>query len=190
LRLFEALRSALRAKGGRITVGEPVGAVTRDGRRVTAVSTRAAARMRTVRTAGVVLATGGIAGGGLVGDADGRLVEAVLGLPVEAPAIDDWLAPTPFPPDGHPLERAGIRTDAALRPVDPSGKVVLDNVAIAGSTLAGMRYLQERCGDGVAIASGIRAAETVGRSLGGAPADGPSRKRDRRAAAAGASASR
>ena len=190
LRLFEALRSALRAKGGRITVGEPVGAVTRDGRRVTAVSTRAAARMRTVRTAGVVLATGGIAGGGLVGHADGRLVEAVLGLPVEAPAIDDWLAPTPFPPDGHPLERAGIRTDAALRPVDPSGKVVLDNVAIAGSTLAGMRYLQERCGDGVAIASGIRAAETVGRSLGGAPADGPSRKRDRRAAAAGASASR
>jgi glycerol-3-phosphate dehydrogenase subunit B len=187
LRLFDALRSALRAKGGRITVGEPVEAVTRDGRRVTAVSTRAAARMRTIRTGGVVLATGGIAGGGLVGHADGRLVEAVFGLPVEAPAIDDWLAPTPLPPDGHPLERAGIRTDAALRPVDPSGKVVLDNVAIAGSVLAGMRYLQERCGDGVAIASGIRAADSLARALGGAPADLPSRKRDRRTAATGAS---
>ena len=105
---------------------------------------------------------------------------------MEAPAIDDWLAPTPFPPDGHPLERAGIRTDGALRPVDPSGKVVLENVAIAGSVLAGMRYLEERCGDGVAIASGIRAAKTSARSLGGAPAGRPSRKRDRRAQVAAA----
>jgi glycerol-3-phosphate dehydrogenase subunit B len=191
LRLFDALRAALRAKGGRITIGEPVEEVTRDGSRVTAVSTRAAARRRTIRTGGVVLATGGIAGGGLVGHADGRLVEAVLGLPVEAPPLDEWLAPTPFPPDGHPLERAGIRTDAALRPLDAAGKVVLENVAIAGSLLAGMRYLEERCGDGVAITSGIRAAETLAGSLGGAPADRPLRKRERRAAAeASASASR
>jgi glycerol-3-phosphate dehydrogenase subunit B len=191
LRLFEALRSALRAKGGRITVGEPVAEVARDGRRVTAVSTRAAARQRTIRTGGVVLATGGIAGGGLVGHADGRLVDVVLGLPVEAPPFDDWLAPVPFPADGHPLERAGIRADGALRPLDAAGNVLLDNVAIAGSLLAGMRYLEERCGDGVAITSGILAAETLATSLRGAPADRSSRKRDRRAAtASGASASR
>ena len=188
LRLFAALRSALRARGGRITIGEPVEEVARDGRRVTAVSTRAAARHRTIRTGAVVLATGGIAGGGLIAHADGRLVEPVLGLPVEAPPVDDWLATGPFPPDGHPLERAGIRTDAALRPVDGGGKVVLENVAIAGSLLAGMRYLEERCGDGVAIASGIRAATTLAKALGGPGAlsagDGPTRKRDRRAAAA------
>jgi hypothetical protein len=63
-------------------------------------------------------------------------------------------------------------------------------VAIAGSLLAGMRYLQERCGDGVAVASGIRAAGSVGRSLGGAPADRSSRKRERRAVAARGSVSR
>jgi glycerol-3-phosphate dehydrogenase subunit B len=188
LRLFDALRSALRARGGRITIGEPVVEVARDGRRVTAVSTRAAARHRTIRTGGVVLATGGIAGGGLIGRSDGRLIETVLGLPVEAPSVDDWLASGPFPPDGHPLERAGIRTDAALRPVDGSGKVVVENVAIVGSLLAGMRYLEERCGDGVAIASGIRAAKTLAKALGGKVSipdgDGAMRKRDRRGAAA------
>jgi glycerol-3-phosphate dehydrogenase subunit B len=188
LRLYGALRSALRARGGRITTGEPVAEVTRDGRRVTAVSTRAAARMRTIRTGAVVLATGGIAGGGLVGHADGRLVEPVLGLLVEAPPPDAWLATGPFPPDGHPLERAGIRTDDALRPLDGSGKVALENVVVVGSQLAGMRYLEERCGEGVAITSGIRAAEVLARAVGASrPEDRPSRKRDRRAAAAAAS---
>jgi glycerol-3-phosphate dehydrogenase subunit B len=187
LRLYGALRSALRARGGRITTGEPVADVTRDGRRVTAVSTRAAARMRTIRTGAVVLATGGIAGGGLVGHADGRLVEPVLGLLVEAPPPDAWLATGPFPPDGHPLERAGIRTDDALRPLDGSGKVALENVVVVGSQLAGMRYLEERCGEGVAITSGIRAAEVLARAVGASrPEDRPSRKRDRRAAAAAA----
>ena len=82
-------------------------------------------------------------------------------MPVEAPPVDDWLAPTPFDPRGHPLARAGIRTDAAMRPLDARGNVVLDNVTVAGSALAGMRYLSQRCGDGVAIASAVRAAATL-----------------------------
>jgi glycerol-3-phosphate dehydrogenase subunit B len=189
LRLFDALRSRLRASGGRMTIGGPVDAVTREGRRVTAVSTEAAARQRTVRAGAVVLATGGIAGGGLIATSGGRLVEPVLDLPVEAPPADGWLAMGPFPPDGHPLERAGIRTDASLRPIGGGGKVALENVVIAGSILAGMRYLEERCGDGVAIASGIRAAETLAKSLNAADASAATKgdgsgKRDRRAAAA------
>jgi glycerol-3-phosphate dehydrogenase subunit B len=173
LRLFAALRSALRARGGRIVLGEPVVGVGRDGRRVTAVSLPAAARQRTIRTGAVVLATGGIAGGGLIGTVDGLLVEPVLGLPTEAPPAGEWLARTPFEPGGHPLEAAGVRTDADLRPVDAGGKVVLKNVAVVGSTLAGMRYLTERCGDGVAIASGLRASATLAGSTAGAAAPAP-----------------
>lgn len=161
LRLYEALRAALRRRGGRMLVGEEVIRVEREGRRVTAIAAAAAARERLYRTGGLVLATGGIAGGGLLGRADGTLVEPLLGLPVEAPAAEDWLAPDPFAPDGHPLESAGIRTDEQLRPVDARGEVVLDNVAIVGSMLAGQRYLVERCGDGVAVASGRRAASTL-----------------------------
>jgi glycerol-3-phosphate dehydrogenase subunit B len=160
LRLFNTLRGALRAAGGRITIGEAVSEVSRSGGRVTAVSTTAAARQRTIRTGAMVLATGGIAGGGLVASAE-ALVEPVLGLPVEAPPSTDWLAPTPFEPDGHPLERAGVRADAALRPLGRGDDVALENVVVVGSMLAGQRYLAERCGDGVAITSGFRAASTL-----------------------------
>jgi glycerol-3-phosphate dehydrogenase subunit B len=186
LRLFAVLRAALRARSGRIVIGEPVADVARDGRRVTAVSMTAATRHRTIRTGGVVLATGGIAGGGLIGTQDGRLVEAVVGLPVEAPPVDDWLAPTPFDPRGHQLETAGIRTDAALRPIDARGNVVFENVTVAGSGLAGMRYLTERCGDGVAITSGLRAAATLGglsATTAATPAPADSGRRHRKARA-------
>lgn len=162
LRLYQALREALRRRGGRLSIGEPVIRVERQGKLVTAVVLSAAVRERRIATGAVVLATGGIAGGGLLGRPDGRIVEPLLDLPVEAPHVDDWLAHEPIPRDGHPLEAAGIRTDPNLRPIDPKGRVVLTNLVVAGSLLAGQRYLSERCGDGVAIASGRRAAATIG----------------------------
>lgn len=161
LRLYAALRAALRRRGGQLHVGEPVAGIAVNGRRVTSVAMTAAVRERVIRTGALVLATGGIAGGGLIGRADGRLEEPLLDLPVEGPPAEDWLAIDPFDPAGHPLEAAGIRTDADLHPVDASGRVVLDNVAVVGSLLAGQRYLSERCGDGVAIASGHHAAATL-----------------------------
>ena len=85
----------------------------------------------------------------------------MLDLPVEAPEFADWLSAETFDPAGHPLEAAGIRTDADLRPVDRAGKPVLDNVRVVGATLAGQRHLHQRCRDGVDIASGWRAARTL-----------------------------
>jgi glycerol-3-phosphate dehydrogenase subunit B len=162
MRLYDALRAALRRRGGRIIVGEAVTRIEASGDRVTAVAAPAAVRERVIRTGGLVIATGGIAGGGLVGLASGTLEEPLLGLPVEAPPPDEWLADDPFDPAGHPLEAAGIRTDAELRPVDAAGHSLFGNVAVAGAMLAGQRSLTERCGDGVAIASGVRAAAVLG----------------------------
>jgi glycerol-3-phosphate dehydrogenase subunit B len=178
MRLYDALRTALRRRGGRIAVGEEVVRIDRERRRVTAVAIAAAARERLFRTGSLVLATGGIAGGGLRGRADGTLVEPLLGLRVEAPAVGEWLAPDPFEPAGHPLESAGIRTDERLRPVDERGDVAFDNVAVVGSMLAGQRYLTERCGDGVAVVSGRRAASTL-RAKPGAAAGQPARRRQK-----------
>lgn len=161
LRLYRALRAAFRRRGGRISIGEPVLGIETSGRRATTVVLSAAVRDRRIRAGHVILATGGIAGGGLIGRADGRLAEPLLDLPVEAPPVESWLADDAFAPDGHPLERAGIRTDAGLHPVDASGSVAFDNVLIVGSLLAGQRYIAERCGDGVAIASARRAAGTI-----------------------------
>ena len=162
MRLYRALRVALRRHGGRIQVGEPVLRVELAGGRVSAVVSSAAVRELRIRTDALVLATGGIAGGGLVATADGRLVEPLLGLPVEAPAVADWLAADPFDPAGHPLEAAGVRVDRELRPIAaPGGAPVFDNVRIVGSLLAGQRYLRERCGDGVALSSGWLAARSI-----------------------------
>jgi glycerol-3-phosphate dehydrogenase subunit B len=121
----------------------------------------AAVRTYTVRTGALVLATGGIAGGGLVAERDGRLLEPLLGLAVEAPPADEWLSVDAFDPAGHPLELAGIRTDAELRPLAADGASLFDNVRVAGSLLAGQRYVRDRCGDGVALTSGWRAARSL-----------------------------
>jgi glycerol-3-phosphate dehydrogenase subunit B len=105
-----------------------------------------------------VLATGGIAGGGLRASREGVLEERVIGLPVEAPARADWFDGDLYSTAGIVLESAGIRVDNQLRPIGTDGDVLYQNVRIVGSALAGMHYLSQRCGDGVAIASAARAA--------------------------------
>jgi glycerol-3-phosphate dehydrogenase subunit B len=169
LRLYRVLRDALRARGGRILLGEPVARVdARDGR-VVSVATTAAARHLVTRVGALVLATGGIAGGGLVGETDGRIVETVLGLPTEGPPIDRWVSGDPLEPGALPIATSGLRTDAALRPVDPAlpgGGALLENVVVVGGMLAGQNWMRERCGDGIALASAWRAAATL---AGGSP---------------------
>ena len=73
-------------------------------------------------------------------------------------------------PHGHGLEDAGIRVDADLRPLGVDGRPTHENVRVVGSLLARQRWLRERCGDGVAIASARRAAAGL---AGGELPDGP-----------------
>jgi glycerol-3-phosphate dehydrogenase subunit B len=174
LRMHAALRSALRRRGGRIQIGEPVRGTVGEDRRVRTLVAPAAARTFALSVEAVILATGGIAAGGIVAGDDRTLVETVLGLPVEPPEPGAWLRSDPFDPAGHPLETAGIRTDDRLRPLGPMGRrAVAENVRVCGSLLAGQRYLRQRCGEGVAIASGLLA----GRELGGSPANDDRRDR-------------
>lgn len=157
LRLFEALRRRLLATGARLQVGFPVVRVERDGPRVVAVHTASASRSLRLATGRVVLATGGVAGGGLRGERDGTLRDTALGFPIRGPRRADWFADD-FLAAGHPIEAAGFAVDADLRPLDAAGVPVAENVHAVGSALGGMRYLAERCGDGVAIASAARVA--------------------------------
>jgi len=163
LRLHAVLRRRLLALGGRILLGEAVARVELDEGRVARVILPAAAREMTIQAPALVLATGGLTGGGLVAPPTGGLRETVLGLPVEAPPEADWLARRADAPGGHPIALAGIRTDAQLRPLSSAG------VRIVGGLLAGQRYVDERCGDGVALASAWRAAASL-REEAGAPA--------------------
>jgi glycerol-3-phosphate dehydrogenase subunit B len=164
IRLHDVLRTALRARGGRILIGERVARVETSGRMVTAVATTAATREMVTRVGALVLATGGVAGGGLVGEPEGGIRETILGLPVDGPPIDRWLAGDPLDPGSLPIAAAGLRTDDALRPIDPARPKdgpLFDNVRVVGGLLAGQRMMVERCGDGVALASAWRAAASL-----------------------------
>jgi len=161
MRLFDVLRTAIRQAGGRIQLGESVSRVEVEGARVRLVATPAAVREFAVRTEALVIATGGLTGGGIVGQPDGRLEEVVLGLPVEAPSRGAWFAADALDPTGHPIEAAGVRTDPELRPVRHDGRASHSNVRVVGSLLAGQRWLGERCGEGVALASAGRAAVSL-----------------------------
>jgi glycerol-3-phosphate dehydrogenase subunit B len=153
LRLFEAIRRRILRAGGRIQIGFDVVDVERTDRRVVAIHTEAASRTLRIAADAFVLATGGIAGAGIRAGHDGALTERVFGLPVSAPSREHWFSDDPLRP--HPLETAGIEVDANLAPAE------LENVRVIGSALAGMHYLDERCGDGVALASAHRAAASL-----------------------------
>jgi glycerol-3-phosphate dehydrogenase subunit B len=170
VRLWRVLRDRIRAAGGRVQVGEAVARIHVEGGRVVAVEMEAAARTHLIRTEALVLATGGIAGGGLVATGDGRIVEPLLNLHVDAPEQDAWLVADALDPAGHPIEAAGVATDAGLRPLAADGQpAALANVVVAGALLAGQRSLRERCGDGIAVASGWRAANELAADATGTP---------------------
>ena len=155
IRVFDALRAALRRARGRLIMGAEVVGVERDAERVTAVRTHASGHDVVYRARWVVLASGGFASGATQLGADWVTRETVLGLPVrDAPGRGQER----FKPDyfaEHPMARVGVEVDARLRPPGT------ENVLVAGATLAGAAPWKEGSGEGISITSGHRAAELV-----------------------------
>jgi glycerol-3-phosphate dehydrogenase subunit B len=127
---------------------------------VTAVLARAAGRIVSYHPRWVVLATGGVASGGVELDSHWRPRETVLNLPVHgAPGPgEERFSASYF--DDHPFSAAGVAVDDGLRPV-AGGVRVCENVLVAGATLAGAQPWKEKSGDGLSLASGHRAAELI-----------------------------
>jgi glycerol-3-phosphate dehydrogenase subunit B len=155
IRLYRLLEAALLKAGVRIQIGSFVQRGEAKGGRLEAVFTEAAAREQRHRADRYVLATGGIAGGGVRADHAGALVETALGLPLRAPnARADWFAPRFLNETGHPVFRTGVAVDGSLRPLDAAGQIVYENVAVAGSALAGADPIREGTLEGIAAATG------------------------------------
>ena len=161
MRVFRTLRDRLRAHGGRIVLNSVAVSNERTNGRIDTVNATAAGRELTYRARWIVLATGGVASGGIELDSHWHARETALGLPLHGvPGADE----ARFGPDyfgEHPFARAGVAVDEGLRPVDASGARVVENVLVAGATLAGARPWKEKSGDGVSLASGYRAAELI-----------------------------
>jgi glycerol-3-phosphate dehydrogenase subunit B len=153
MRVFEALKAALRAAGGRLVLGARVVGTERDGERVTALRAHTAGRDTDYGADRVVLASGGFASGGIALGSDWVTRENVLGLPLTG-------VPEPgeprFGPDyfgEQPMARVGVAVSA--------GQVAesTENVLVAGAALPGAEPWREGSGEGIAITSGHRAAE-------------------------------
>ncbi len=106
-----------------------------------------------------ILATGRFIGGGLVANEE-KVFEAIFNLPVNQPkSREDWFGKSFFGDLPHPVHQAGILTDSTLRPVDEKGNRILENVWIAGSTLAHHHSIDEKSREGIEIATGYMAAK-------------------------------
>jgi glycerol-3-phosphate dehydrogenase subunit B len=161
MRVFRTLRDRLRAHGGRIVLNSVAVSAERANGRIESVRATAAARELTYRARWIVLATGGVASGGIELDSHWQARETALGLPLAGvPAPDQPRFGADYFGE-HPFSRVGVAVDEGLRPVDASGARVVENVLVAGATLAGARPWKEKSGDGVSLASGYRAAELI-----------------------------
>ena len=120
-----------------------------------------------VSASAVVLATGRFNSRGITADRHG-VRESLLGLPVQQPASRDaWHQREFLDPAGHAINRAGLRTDGAWRPLDTSGKPAWQNLFAIGSLLADQDWMRAKCGSGLAIATAWAAMEQVAQQLRG-----------------------
>ena len=102
-----------------------------------------------------VLASGGFGSGAIELDSRWATHERVFGLPLrglpepgEPRFVGDYLAE-------QPMARVGVAVDGELRAEGA------DNVVVAGAALAGAVPWREGSGEGIALASGSRAAQVV-----------------------------
>jgi glycerol-3-phosphate dehydrogenase subunit B len=160
MRLARALQGRLRRAGGRFVVGaQATGPELRNGQ-LAGVRIRSAARVTPRMCRWVVLATGGLASGGIEVDVSGTAREQALGLPVHAPGPDQ-IGFDPSYLGEHPMETAGLRVDSTLRPVGPDGEPVYPNVYAAGAVIGGARPWREKSGDGISLSTGYLAADAI-----------------------------
>ncbi len=158
LRLDAALLARVKAAGVRYVVGSPVTAYTADGDRLASVTLAAAGGPRELAASEFVYCPGGFESGAIGVDSHGVIAERVFGLPLTATDASALVGPQYWAP--HPLFAVGVRTDAEGRPAGDAGPVYA-NLRVAGGLIAGAERWREKSGDGIAVASALRAADAI-----------------------------
>ncbi len=163
LRLERLLRRTALAAGVQLIEGSrSIGLV--DGRsggeRVTGVVIQSAGGPRTYSAGAVLLATGGVLHGGLVARQNGRIVESVFDLPIQAPASrGEWT--TDLPLGAQPYASYGVRVDSDMRPISDEGIPYFSNLYAAGGLLAGSDRAVEGSRQGIDLLTAHRAIEAI-----------------------------
>jgi glycerol-3-phosphate dehydrogenase subunit B len=182
IRLYQAFKNELARAGVQILLDMTVTRGLVENGRASAVIVPGAVRELTYRAETVILATGGLYGGGIASNHRGEMREVVFDLPLQVPGcrfqvagsnepqgaygsgtqaaggLEDWFAPKLLAEHGHPVYYTGVRANSLMQPVDEAGHVVIGNVRVAGKALAGYNALVEGSAEGVWLATAYRAA--------------------------------
>lgn len=113
-----------------------------------------------IEASAAVLASGRFLSGGLKSDRH-SVQETLLDLPVHQPETrNGWFSPDYLDPAGHSINRAGIETDAAFRPLGRDGLPASERLFAAGIVLAHQDWVRQRSGAGLAIATAYAAVQS------------------------------
>jgi glycerol-3-phosphate dehydrogenase subunit B len=157
MRLDEALRSRFAELGGVLLSGERVCGGGIEKSRVFSLDLASRAK---ISADNFVLATGSFFSGGLASRLD-SIREPVFNLKVLAnQKRGNWYNPTFLSKESHPFMEYGVMTDSSLRGLDAAGRAV-ENLYCAGAVLAGYHPVREQSGLGVAIGTGVFAADRI-----------------------------
>ncbi len=162
MRLFQALRRALTGKGVRVEANMEAIGFQGNGTRVEWVESATSARPFKHRAQRFLLATGGVLGGGFNSDHTGRFWETVFHLPLTTPQDRrQWFRPLFLDPQGQPVFHSGVAVNGSFQPVDGAGQAVYEKLWAAGGSLAHADPIAERSLEGLAIATGVAAAQAM-----------------------------
>ncbi len=161
LRLKEAFERGLRAKGVKYLSLNRVLEVRHQTDEYFEVDIGRITAEQTVRSRGIILASGRFIGGGLQADRK-RIKETIFDLPVYQPDNRaDWHRRDFLDARGHLVNRAGVEIDDLFRPLNGSRQPAFRTLFAAGSLLAHNDWKRIKCGAGVAIASAFGAVKSL-----------------------------
>ncbi|QPK81940.1 glycerol-3-phosphate dehydrogenase subunit GlpB [Schaalia sp. ZJ405] len=143
----------------RFIIGSPVIGWVKDGDRVVSVTISTAGHATTIDTTNVILAAGGFESGALEIDSYMKVHETIFNLPVLH--ANGQLLHGDFWGEDQPLFLSGLAVDHSMRPVGDDQKPVYSNLYVAGGNLAGATRWREKSGEGIALASALRAADHI-----------------------------
>lgn len=159
-RLFNALKKNFRKKGGTIYWAWPVVGTEKTGNLIEAVTTYSEGRPNSINAKAFILSTGSFVGGGLTATRKG-ITENVFNLPVHVSGTRETWFDNDYFSMNHGIGRAGIITDASMRPVNSP----LKNIFACGGILAETEILKNGCGHGLALATAHAAAQSCAEYL-------------------------
>ena len=143
----------------RVMLGSSLVSYEADGDRLRSVTISTAGHPRTIETKTLILAAGGFESGALEIDSYGNVSDTVMGLPLTG--VDTTLLNADFWGSEQPLFKVGFDVDEHMRVCTPGAGPVYTNVYAAGGNLSGATRWKEKSGDGIALASALRAADSI-----------------------------